>query len=137
MNWITAAVAATGHDATAKATTAAAVTSGAASLAVADIALTVFGVPGVVLFAGFAGAAIALRFLPEISRWGMFTSVGSGTIISGYSAEALVGIAKHFGLSIGLTFSGFVVGLLANAALAFIFTKGASILNKKLGGSDG
>jgi hypothetical protein len=117
-------------DTTHKAVTTAALGSGVASFATADWAMAIFGVPAAVLFAGFAGAAIALRFVPELSRWGMFGSVGSGTIISGYSADAFMSAAKNFGFSFGLLFCGFAIGLLSNAVLSFFFKHGGDLFVK-------
>lgn len=60
--------------------------SGAASILTASWSVDVFGVSVSTLLAGFAGALIALSFLPPYKTWrGMAAAVAAGTLIAAFS----------------------------------------------------
>ena len=108
----------------------AALTSAVAAIATGDWATQVFGIPTNVLFACFCGAAIALRFLPKSTRWGMFSSVLIGTIAAGYTTPALADLWEIKRLNA----IGFGSGLLAYTIIALIFAKGEKLFLKHFGG---
>lgn len=64
-----------------------------------DWAFSVIGVPFNVLMAGFAGALIALWFLPPVGRW--WAALLVGTACAGYATPLLLQLLNYFtGLAI-------------------------------------
>lgn len=121
-------------DVTFKSTSSAlATTSGVASAATTGIVADVFGVPLSVLLAGFAGAVVALSFLPPLpDKWKSFTAVAVGTLVASYGVQ--VG-AWYFKWPAELNApAAFFIGLLAHLFLTLVFTKGPSWANKRYGG---
>ncbi len=118
---------------------AAVITSGAsaAASAVTDSwPMQLFGVPLSVLLACFAGATIALAFLPPMPRAKMFIAVIAGTMIAAY----LTPLALHWlkwdqwpQLHAGM---GFALGLLAYGGITWAFVKGPEILTARLKGGN-
>jgi hypothetical protein len=116
---------------------AAAITSGASAVASAaadNLPYQLFGVSLSVLLACFAGAAIALAFLPPMPRLKMFVAVFAGTMIAAYSTPLVLHWLEwdqHPRLHGGL---GFALGLVAYAAITWVFVKGPEILTSRLKG---
>lgn len=105
---------------------AASLLSGGVAVSVGSLALEIFGVPLSVLLAGFAGAVVALAFLPPMTRWRLFAAVAIGTLCAAYGVLLL---AHLFGLPdkvhVGMAFFG---GALGHSCLSFFFTNGPAIL---------
>jgi hypothetical protein len=116
---------------------AAVITSGAsaAASAVSDSwPLQLFGVPLSVLLACFAGATIALAFLPPMPRVKMFIAVMAGTMIAAYLTPLMLHWLEwskwpqlHGGM-------GFALGLLGYWGITWVFVKGPEILTSRLKG---
>lgn len=116
---------------------AAVLTSGASAVAsaVADNwSMQLFDVSLSVLLACFAGATIALAFLPPMPRGRMFVAVIAGTLIAAYGTPVVLHVLdwhKHAQLHVGM---GFLLGLGAYAGITWALVKGPEILTSRLKG---
>jgi len=105
---------------------AAAVVSGTASVVSADLSTAMFGVPIAVILAAFAGASLALAFLPQMSRVQMLTAVLLGMAIGVYGSQLILawqGWGAHV-----LPPLGFFLGLTGQLSASMLFSDGRSIL---------
>lgn len=116
---------------------AAVLTSGASAVAsaVADSwPLQLFGVSLSVLLGCFAGATIALAFLPPMPRGRMFVAVFAGTVIAAYGTPVVLHVLdwhKYAQLHVGM---GFLLGLGGYAGITWALVKGPEILTSRLKG---
>ena len=107
-----------------------AVTSGAASWLTADAAMAIFGIPASVLFAVFCGAVIAIRFLPEVTRWTWASQIGIGTVAGGYATPLAAELVK----TDHVNSLGAAVGFLSYFILSNAFTWVKKFTDKKVEG---
>ena len=107
-----------------------AVTSGTAAWITSDITMAVFGIPASVLFAVFCGAVIAIRFLPEVTRWTWASQIGIGTVAGGYATPLAAEMIK----TDHVNSIGAALGFLSYFILSKAFTWVEKFTNKKVEG---
>ena len=123
MNWMPGIknflITAPSPDAVVNTSTAAAITSGAAVVISHGWTVQLFGIQPSALFACFCGAAIALGFLPQMARIGMFSALLIGTIGGAYATPAIASVlaTPH------INAVGFFASLLTYLVLGVVFKR--------------